>query len=117
MKGAAWCQGRLYESQNFRRQPVALEIFGDFMHGRSGSVARSHRSRRRRMDNLGASRNASTAWRNPSTPGYPRSDSKAARSVSWLVSSLWTEVSAGGINTRAAASCHAAHERQDAFDS
>jgi hypothetical protein len=38
MKGAAWCQGRLYESQNFRRQPVALEIFGDFMHGRQAAL-------------------------------------------------------------------------------
>src|SRR5229473_5648919 len=28
MKGVAWCQGRLYESQNFRRQPVQLRFSG-----------------------------------------------------------------------------------------
>jgi len=164
IKGAAWYLGGLYESQNFRRQPVRLRFSGILCMADKQAITLADGQPRchteipqapRTQTRLLAKRNTPKngrqinqlqapsffsrfpclsehialldpigrasdawptftraaapriAWWNHPTLGYPRSDSQAARSVSWLASCLWTEVSAGGINTRAAASCHA----------
>ena len=116
MKGAAWCQGRSYESQNFRRQPVALEIFGDLCMADQAEL----------LDPIGRADNAGTTL---ARAGAPRSHVETPRlsDIGVLIRRrrapfhgwrrAYGQRSAPVASTRERRHLAMRHEQQGAFDS